>query len=218
MACAPGEGIERQSVEIFADDAWRSRIAIEDGANLILEQRALLLDHDNEIETAGELAHDHWIERPHHADLKQAEAERGAVVGKAEIAERLQQVLPRLAGRDHTDPRAVAFANDTVEAVGARIGERGRELVVVEPLLLGDRRIDCSRAQASGRVARPFGDDDLWPLGADIDCAPALGDVGDDLHANPTAGKPRHRDAVQAEIKQLLSIRRIDHRHADGDE
>ena len=218
IACAPGEGSNASPSKYLPTMRGVREVAIEDRANLILEQRALLLDHDNEIETAGELAHDHWIERPHHADLKQAEAERGAVVGKAEIAERLQQVLPRLAGRDHTDPRAVAFANDTVEAVGARIGERGRQLVVVEPLLLGDRRIDCSRAQASGRVARRFGDDDLWLLGADIDCAPALGNVGDHLHANPTAGKPRHRDAVQAEIKQLLSIRRVDHRHADGDE
>ena len=143
--------VEGQPVEIFADDPRRARIAIEDGADLILEQRALLLDHDNEIEAAGEVAHDHRIERPHHADFEQAQAKRGAVVGEAEIAERLQQVLPGLAGRDHADPRALAVADDAVEAVGARIGERGRKLVLVEPLLLGDRRVDRARAQAAGR-------------------------------------------------------------------
>ena len=98
--------VERQSVEIFADDPRRSRIAIENGADLILEQRALLLDHDDEIETAGEVAHDHGIERPHHADFEETQPKRGAVVVEAEIAERLQEILPRLARRDHADPRA----------------------------------------------------------------------------------------------------------------
>ena len=166
----------------------------------------------------GELPHDHRIERPHHADFEQPEAERGAVVGEAEIAERLQQVLPGLAGRDDADPRLRNVADDPIEAVGAGIGECGRQLVIVEPLLLGDRRVDRPRAQTSRRIARPFGDDDLRRVGPDIDRAAALGDVGDDLHADPTTGKPRHGDAVQAVIDQLLGVRRIDHRHADGDE
>ena len=99
---------------MFADDSRRPRIAIENGADLILEQRALLLDHNDEIEAVGEVAHNHRIERPDHADFEQTEAERGAVVGKAEIAERLQKVLPGLAGRDHADPRLFAVADDAV--------------------------------------------------------------------------------------------------------
>ena len=117
-------------------------------------QRALFLDDDNEVEAAGEIAHDHRIERPDHADFEQAEAERSAVVGEAEIAERLQQILPGLARRDHADPRLRAVADDAVQAIGARIGERGRQLMIVEPLLLGDRRIDRPRAQPPGRAAR----------------------------------------------------------------
>ena len=137
--------VERQPVEIFADDPRRSRVAIENGADLILEQRPLLLDHDDEIEAAGEVAHDHGIERPHHADFEQTQAKRGAVVGEAEIAQRLQEILPGLSRSDHADPRALAVADDAVEAVGARIGERGGELMLVEPLFLSDRRIDRAR-------------------------------------------------------------------------
>ena len=101
-------------------------VAIEDTANLILEQRALLLNHNDEIEAAGEVAHDRRIERPHHADFEQTQAKRGPS-SKAEIPKRLQQVLPRLAGRDDADPRCFALANDAVEAVGAR-EKRRRQL------------------------------------------------------------------------------------------
>ncbi len=153
--------VEREPVEIFADDARRPRIAIEYGANLILEQRAFLLDHNDEIEAAGEIAHDHRIKRPHHADFEQTQAKRGAVVVEAEIAERLQQVLPGLAGGDHADPCALAVANDAVEAVGARVGERSGKLVLVEPLFLRDRRIKGARPKATGRSARPLRENDL---------------------------------------------------------
>src|SRR6202522_4230603 len=99
---------------MFADNARRSCVAIEDRANLILEQRALFLNHNDEIEAFREIAHDLRIERPDHADFEQTQPKRGAVVGKAEVAKRLQKVLPRLAGRDDTDPRLFALANDAV--------------------------------------------------------------------------------------------------------
>ena len=102
--------------------------------------------------------------------------------------------------------------------IGAGVGERGRELVVVEPLLLHERHVDHAGAEAARRLARPLGDDDRGRVRADMDCAAALGDVGDDFHADPAAGKARHRNAVQAEIDQLLGVRRIEDRHADGDE
>ena len=132
--------VERRAVEVFADDPRRARSAVEDGANLVFEQRALLLDDDDELEPAGEVAHDDRVERPNHADFEEPEAKSGAVVGDAEIAERLQEILPGLAGCDDADPRVRALADDAIEAVGARIGERGRQLMIVEPLLLRNRR------------------------------------------------------------------------------
>ncbi len=191
---------------------------IEDRADLILEQRALLLDHDDEIESAGEIAHGDRVERPDHADFEQAQAERRAVVVEAEIAERLQEILPRLAGRDDADARVRAVADHAVEFIRAGVGERRRELVVVEPLLLHERHVDRTGADSARRFARPLGNDDRGRVRADIDRAAALGDVGDDFHPDPAAGKARHRDAVQAEVDQLLGVRRIEDGHADRDE
>ena len=139
-------GIERRAVEIFADHARDARSAVENRANLVFEQRALLLDHHDEVEPAGEVAHDDRIERPNHADFEQAQAEGGVVVGEAEIAERLQQILPSLAGRDDADLRVRGVAEDAVQAVGARVGERGGQLMIIEPLLLRDRLVDGPRA------------------------------------------------------------------------
>ena len=112
---------------------------------MILEQWALLLDHDDEIEAAGELAHDHWVERPHHADFEETQAKRGAVVFDAEIAKRLQQILPRLSCGDDADSRTLAVANDAVEVVGARVSKSGGKLVLVEPLFLRDWRVNGAR-------------------------------------------------------------------------
>ena len=125
---------------------------------------------------------------------------------KAKIAERLQEILPRLAGCDHADPGAAPLGDDAVEAVGAGIGERRREFVLIEPLLLHERHVDWPRADAAGRVARPLGRDDRRGAGADIDRAAALRDVSHHLHADPAARKPRHGEPMQAEVDQFLGI------------
>src|SRR5208282_1468319 len=52
--------------------SWRVCAAIEDRANLILEQRTFLFDDHDEVEAAGEIADDDRIERPHHPHLKKA--------------------------------------------------------------------------------------------------------------------------------------------------
>jgi hypothetical protein len=118
---------------------------------------------------------------------------------------------------NQADARLLA-AGDAVQAVRARVGERGGELVLVEPLLLHQRHVDRPRADAARRIAWRFGNDDRRRIRADIDRPAALSDVGDNLHADPAAGKARHRDPMQAEVDQLLGVRRIEHRHADGDE
>ena len=152
--------IEGRSVEILADDARRVHRSVEDRADLIFEQRTLLFDDDDEIESAGEVAHRDGVERPYHPDLEEAQAERGALVGKAEIAERLQNILPRLAGGDDADAGVRTVDGDAVQLIGAGVGERGRELVVVEPLLLHERHVDHAGAETARRLARPLGDDD----------------------------------------------------------
>ena len=210
--------IEGLPVEEFADDLRRALAAIEDGADLIFDQRPLFLDDDDEVEAGGEVAHDDGVERPDHADLEQAQAQRLAGLNEAEIAERLQEVLPGLARRDDPDAGVLAAAQDAVQPVGAGEGERGGKLVMVEPLFLRQRQVDRPGADAAGRVARAIGNDDRRRIGADIDGAAALGDVGHHLHADPAAGKARHGDAEKAEVDQFLGVRRIEDGHADGDE
>ncbi len=90
--------------------------------------------------------------------------------------------------------------------------------MIVKPLLLHERHVDRAGADAAGRFARPFGNDDRGRVRADIDGAAALGHVSDDFHPDPAAGEARHRDAVQAEVDQLLGVRRIKDGHADRDE
>ena len=80
------------------------------------------------------------------SDFEEAEAKSGAVIGDAEIAERLQEILPGLAGCDDADPGVYALADYAIEAIGARIGERGRQLMIVEPLLLRNRVVEGPRA------------------------------------------------------------------------
>ena len=89
--------VERRAVEVFADDARRARFPVKDRANLVFEQRALLLDDDDELEPLGEVAHNDRVERPNHADFEEAEAKRGAVVGDAGLpsaCKRSCQALP----------------------------------------------------------------------------------------------------------------------------
>ena len=77
----------------------------------------------------GEFADDDGIERPHHADLEEPEAGRAARLGEAEIPSawsRSCQALPAAT----TPTRALRrVGDDPVEAVRARVGERGGELM-----------------------------------------------------------------------------------------
>ena len=122
-------GVERRSVEVFADDPRSVCRPIEDRPDLILQKRALLLDDDDEIEASGEVADDDRIERPDHADFEEPET-RACVAAEAESAERLQQVLPGLAGRNHADLGVVAFGDNAVQAVSALVRQRRWEFVL----------------------------------------------------------------------------------------
>ena len=146
MAGAPCDGSNAAPSKYFPTMRGARCFPVEDGANLVFEQRALLLDDDDELEPLCEVAHNDRVERPNHADFEEAEAKSGAVIGNAQIAERLQEILPSLAGCDDADPGVRPLADNAIEAVGARIGERGRQFMIVEPLLLRNRVVEGPRA------------------------------------------------------------------------
>ena len=117
--------------------------AVELLAHLHLDQRALLLDHDDELEALRELLRGPAAERPRAADLVEAQAEVVALdLVDAELVERLAHVEIALAGGDDADLRvAAARGDDLVELVGAHEGEHGVALVVVQPRLHAEDRV-----------------------------------------------------------------------------
>jgi hypothetical protein len=101
--------------------------------DLLLDERALLLDDQNFFQPRREAAHRFGLERPRHVHLEdaQAHAARGGVVD-AERGERLPQVRVRLPRGDEPEPCARAVQGDAVQSVRARVRQRGEELEVLE--------------------------------------------------------------------------------------
>ena len=75
--------------------------------------------------------------------------------------------------------------------------------MIVEPLLLRNRVVEGPRAEPARRMARRFGMT-IPANRARHKLAAAFRDVSDHFHADPAAGKPRHRDPVQAELDEFL--------------
>ena len=89
-----------------------------------LDEGALLLHHHDLVEAAREVMDDLALQRPHHAQLEDADA--GALeraFAEPEAAQRVHQVVIGLAAGDDAQP-CVAGALDPVHAVLARVGER----------------------------------------------------------------------------------------------
>ena len=124
--------------------------AVERVADEALQERALLLDHDDLLEAGGELADDLRVQRRQHADRQQAHG------GAAEVGERAQGVVDGRSRGDDTDTRGRVVVDDPVERVQARRrGARAR---------CGDRPscapsrargAEAASARARGRRARP---------------------------------------------------------------
>ena len=122
-------------------------------AHLHLDQRALLLDHDDEIEALGEFLQLAPAERPGAGHLVEADAQFVALdLVDAELVERLADVEIALAGGDDADLRiAPARGDGAVELVGAHEGEHGVALVVVQPRFLREDRIVEADVEAALR-------------------------------------------------------------------
>ena len=111
--------------------------AVELLAHLHFDQRALLLDHDDQLEALRELGQLALAQRIGARDLVDAQPEIvGAHLVDAELVERLAHVEIGLAERDDADLRiAAAGGDDPVELVGAHERDHGVALVVGEPRL-----------------------------------------------------------------------------------
>ena len=211
-------GDERPPVEVvLAGDAGALGLVVEDVADEELAEGALLFDHEQLLEAPRELAHDAGLHREEHPDLEEAHAvapQRRIV--EAELAERLAQVVIRLAGRGDAEPGGGRVERDPVQPVRRGEGLRRLEPAVVDLAL----RVEPPRGHEQrvlARLPRPAlvleaGIGDHHAVGRDLGRADLVGDVGDDLRAHPEAGIARELEAEPPEVEDLLDRAREDHR------
>src|SRR5262249_26377545 len=124
--------------------------AVELLAHLHFDEGALLLDHDDELETIGELLEVLLADRPGTSDFVEPNAEIVALdFVDAELIERLAHVEIALAYGDDADFRSSPAGGDVfVELVGAHEGEHGVAFVVVQPRLLPEDRVAQADVEA----------------------------------------------------------------------
>ena len=221
-------GIERafdreQPIAVFialADAERLVRGAVKLLADLHFEQRALLLDDDDEIEPLGKILQLLAAERPGAAGLEQADAELVAPhLVDAQFVERLADVEIALAGGDDADLRiAAARGDDAVELVGANEGQHGVALVIVQARFLGQDRIVEADVEAARRHREIGRRDDVDALKAAVDRGCGFYRLVHGLERDPGAGEARHRPAVEAVIEHLLHAGGVEDRNHHVDE
>lgn len=214
----PGRaGVEQMARTHLAEHARRIGCAVEDGAHLVFDERALFFDHEHGAQPARELTHDLWIDGPDHAELEHAHAHRLCAFGvQAEVGERLAHLVVGFARANDAKPRLARFVRDAVEAIGARIGEGRVEAPVVERFFGGQdggqaRGLDPALG-IKRRVSVWQGDGRM--RGREPQHARALDHVGHELEAGPGAAVAAHGDAVQAVVEDLLHAAGVEHGHA----
>ena len=188
--------------------------------DLRLDQRPLLLDHQDQVEALGELAHALRLERPGHADLVDPDAELiGPDLVDAKLVHGLANVEIALAGGDDAElgPRAAAY-DDAVDPVGAVEREDGRQLVVVQARFLDERLVAEADAEAAGRRGVVVRDLDLHAVDAAVDGGGGLDVVLHALEADPHAGIARQGETQDPVVQDLLNARRVQDRDHEVEE
>ena len=217
-----GEGEEALVVVVhLADDARTDVVApVEQHLlDLVLDDLAAFLDDEDLLEADRELVHAFRLQRPGHADLVEPQTDLGGdLLGDAELAQRLADVLIALAGRHDAVTRVRRIHGDAVDLVGARKGDCRKTLVVLQPAVLLETVVRPAQIEPARRHLEIGGDDERRHLVGEIDLGGGLHRLGDHLHADPAAAIARHRNAEQAHLDHLVDAGRIEIRHQRGDE
>ena len=187
--------------------------AVQDLLDLALDQAALLLDHDDRLEVAGEVADSLRVERPRAGELQEAQAEiGGAHLVDAEVVQRLADIEIALARGDDADARlAPAGKHHPVRRVGAQKGGRRRDPEFVQPLFLRRRIVTVADGKPAGRHAEAAGNDRRDTIERAVDGGGRRDDVGHAFQPHPGTGIARQRIAEEAVIENLLDTRRTEH-------
>ncbi len=128
---------------LLADADRLVRRAVQLLADLHFDERALLLDHDDEIEPPRELYQFPLRERPRAGDLVEAKPHvAGLDLVEPELVQGLADVEIGLADRDHAHlGLAAAGEDDAVEVVGPHEGQHGVALEVLKARLLVEHAV-----------------------------------------------------------------------------
>ena len=197
----------------LADHRRRAGRAVENGLDLVLDQTALLFDHDDLLETVGEAAEPLRLQRPGERDLVETQTQRFRHVAvDAEVVERLHDVEERLARGDDAEARLRGAPHHAVEAVAPRIGADGLEFRLVKALLGLETVVGPADVKTVRRRGRFFRQGGLHAVGRDRDGRRGVDDGGDAFEADPQPGMARGGDPVQAEIEELLHPGGVKHR------
>jgi hypothetical protein len=188
----------------LAYDHRRVRPTVQQLLELGLDEGALLLDHDDLLEAAGECEHALALERPDEAELEHAQPEAlGQLPIDAEVGERLTEIQIRLAGGDDAEARIRAFEHQPVE--GVRSGERAHrlQLEAVQPLLLGKGGVRPTDVQAARRQLEVVGHPNGGARGIQLDRGRGIDRVVHALQADPAAAVAGQREAEQTILQKL---------------
>jgi hypothetical protein len=186
-------------------------VVVERVAHEHLHEGAFLLDDEDFLEPAREVAHDPRLHREQHAELQDPDAvvaERGLV--EPQLVQRLAQVVVRLAGRGEAQPGVGGVEGDAVDPVGG--GERpGRLEPPVGDLALHLEPIGRQQGRVLGVPPRlplvlEARVDDGHPLGPDLGSADLVGDVRHDLEAHPQTRVAGQLEPEPPEIQDLLDV------------
>ncbi|MGY3344173.1 hypothetical protein ACVWYK_002942 [Bradyrhizobium sp. USDA 4470] len=217
-----GEGQEALVVLVHLADDARAHVVppVEQLLlHLVLDDLAALFDNEDLFQPDSELAHAFRLQRPGHADLVEAKAYLGGdLLGNPKLAQRLADVLVALARGHDAESGVRRIHGDAVDLVGARKGDRGKALVVVQAAVLLEAIVGPAQIEAAGRQLEIRGDDERLHFVGEIDLGGGLHRLRDHLHADPAARIARHRDAEQAHLDHLVNARGIEIRHQRRDE
>ena len=179
---------------------------------LHLDQLALFLDADDQLQVLGPFLDGFHVHRPGLSDLVGGQAQPlGLGLVDAQQGQGMHQIQPVLARGDKADPRAGLAPDLAVDAV--RTAERlGRPpLVVDHPGFLRDRRVAKPDVQtAIGQ--HPIRHGEHHPVRIAVDDRCRLDRVLHRLQARPNARVSRQREPIQAVVQDLLHARGRQHR------
>ncbi len=186
--------------------------------DLLLDDGALLLDHQQLLAARGEVRDARGLQRPHHRDLVDRDAEFGGTrLVDAELGQRVHHVEPGLAGAHDAEALARLGPDHAIEAVGTHEGLR--RLESLQHLCLGHQRkhtqLQVEPARRQREILRL---DDAHALRIHGHRGRAFDHVGHALEADPAARVARQRKAVEPEVEVFLDRGRKQNGHAEVDQ